>query len=172
MINWHSRPISSINSISCIMDKTEQHLADLKSADPAVRENATRALWVLWHGQLGPELEKELNVGTEWMDRQQYDQALELFQSLVKKCPDFAEAHNKLATLLFMMGRFEESVLGCEEVLRRIPHHFGALNGMGLCLFDLRRYEEAILYFQKALEIQPYAVNNHTYIARCRANLN
>jgi len=56
--------------------------------------------------------------------------------------------------------------------LRRVPYHFGALNGMGLCLFDLRRYEEAITYFQKALEIQPYAVNNHSYIARCRANLN
>jgi len=71
-----------------------------------------------------------------------------------------------------MIGKFEESVKECEEVLRRIPHHFGALNGMGLCLFDLQRYEEAIRYFQKALEIQPYAVNNRSYIARCRANLN
>jgi len=91
---------------------------------------------------------------------------------LVERYPDFAEAHNKLATLLFMMDRFEESIKECEEVLRRVPYHFGALNGMGLCLFDLRRYEEAITYFQKALEIQPYAVNNHSYIARCRANLN
>jgi len=158
--------------IFTIMDQNDQYLEDLKSDDPAVRDNATRALWVLWHGQLGPELEKELNTGTELMDRQQPDQALEIFQSLVERYPDFAEAHNKLATLLFMMDRFEESIKECEEVLRRVPYHFGALNGMGLCLFDLRRYEEAITYFQKALEIQPYAVNNHSYIARCRANLN
>jgi tetratricopeptide (TPR) repeat protein len=70
------------------------------------------------------------------------------------------------------MGQFEESVKECEEVLRRIPHHFGALNGMGLCLFDLQRHEEAIRCFQKALEIQPYAEINLTYIARCRASLN
>jgi tetratricopeptide (TPR) repeat protein len=154
------------------MDQTEKYLEDLKNEDPSVRESATRALWILWHTQFGAELEKELNDGTELMDNQQPNQALEAFQSLIEKCPEFVEAHNKLATLLFMMGRFEESVKECEEVLRRIPHHFGALNGMGLCLFDLRRYEEAIKYFQKALEIQPYAVNNHSYIARCRGNLN
>ena len=154
------------------MDKTEQYLEDLKSEDPAIREHATRELWILWYGQEGAEMEKELNEGTRLMDRQQHDEALEIFRSLVEECPDFSEAHNKLATLLFMMGKFEESVKECEEVLRRIPHHFGALNGMGLCLFDLRRYEEAIRCFQKALEIQPYAMNNLTYIARCRANLN
>ena len=154
------------------MDKTGQYLADLKSDDPSVREHATRELWILWHSQAGPERERELNEATRLMDHQQHDQALEMFQALVEKCPDFAEAHNKLATLLFMMDQFEESVIECEEVLRRIPHHFGALNGMGLCLFDLRRYEEAIRCFQKALEIQPYAMNNLTYIARCRANLN
>ena len=154
------------------MDKTAQYLEDLKSEDPTVRENATRGLWILWHAQEGVEMERELNDATQLMDSQQHDQALEMFRSLVEKCPEFAEAHNKLATLLFMMGRFEESIKECEEVLRRIPHHFGALNGMGLCLFDLRRYEEAIGYFQKALEIQPHAAINRTYIARCRGNLN
>ena len=154
------------------MDKTKQYLENLKSEDPAIREHATRELWILWYGQEGAEMEKELNEGTRLMDRQQHDEALEIFRSLGEKCPDFSEAHNKLATLLFMIGKFEESVKECEEVLRRIPHHFGALNGMGLCLFDLQRYEEAIRYFQKALEIQPYAVNTRSYIARCRANLN
>ena len=154
------------------MDKTEQYLTDLKSEDPSIRASATRALWVFWHGQLGPELEKELNDGTALMDNEQPEKALEIFMSLVERYPDYSEAHNKLATLLFMMDQFEEAVLECEEVLKQIPHHFGALNGMGLCLFDLRRYEEAIVCFQKALQVQPYAKINLTYIARCRANLN
>ena len=155
-----------------IMDKTGQYLEDLKSDDPATRENATRGLWILWHGQEGPEMEQELNEATRLMDRQQHDQALEMFRSLVEKCPDFSEAHNKLATLLFIMDQYEESIKECEEVLRRVPHHFGALNGMGLCMFEQHRFEEAIQCFQKALEIQPHAVSNRSYIARCRANLN
>lgn len=154
------------------MDKTEQYLEDLKNGDPAVRENATRALWILWHEQEGPVMEMELNGGTELMDRQQHDEALVVFQSIIERCPDFSEAHNKLATLLFMMGRFEESVKECEVVLQKIPHHFGALNGLGLCLFDLHRYEEAAQTFKKALAVQPYAETNRRYIARCRANLN
>ena len=33
-------------------------------------------------------------------------------------------------------------------------------------------HEEAVVCFQKALQVQPYAKINLTYIARCRANLN
>ena len=154
------------------MSKTGQLLEDLKNEDPAIREKATRDLWVLWHRQEGIKLERELNEGTDLMDQQKLDEALIAFQILVEKCPDFAEAHNKLATLLFLMGQFDEAVKECEEVLCRIPHHFGALNGLGLCLYELKRFEEAILAFQLALEVQPYALINRTYIARCRANLN
>ncbi len=154
------------------MDKTGQYLENLKNEDPDVREKATRDLWILWHRQEGIELERELNEGTELMDQQKQDEALIAFQILVEKCPDFAEAHNKLATLLFMMGQYDEAVKECDEVLRRIPHHFGALNGMGMCLYELKRFEEAILAFKLALEVQPYALINRTYIARCRANLN
>jgi tetratricopeptide (TPR) repeat protein len=154
------------------MDKTAQFLKHLKSEDPATRERATRELWSLWHRQAGIELEQELNEGIELMERQQLDEALIAFQILVDKCPDFPEANNKLATLLYFMEQYEESVEECEKVLLKIPHHFGALNGMGLCLFRLNRFEEAIQSFQKALEIQPYADSNRLYIARCRANLN
>ena len=100
------------------------------------------------------------------------DDALMVFHALVDDCPDFTEAHNKLATLLFLMGQYDEAVKECEEVLQRIPHHFGALNGLGMCLYELKRFEQAIVVFQRALEIQPYAQINRTYIARCRASLN
>lgn len=154
------------------MNKTEQYLADLKSEDPAIRQKATKALWTLWHRQEGVELERELIEATRLMEQQRMDEALIAFQVLVEKCPDFSEAHNKLATVLFLMGQYDESVKECEEVLNRIPHHFGALNGMGMCLFELQRFEEAIHIFQKALEVQPYAEVNRVYIARCRGSLN
>ena len=154
------------------MDKNEQLLEDLKSEDPAVREKATRDLWIDWHRQGGIELEHELNEATDLMDQQKLDQALIALQLLVEKCPEFSEAHNKLATLLFLMGQFDESAKECEEVLRQIPYHFGALNGLGMCLYELKRFEEAIYVFQRALDVQPYAKINRTYIARCRSNLN
>ena len=158
--------------ILTIMDKTERYLQDLKSGDPTTRADATKALWVFWHRQAGAEMERELEEATELMNPQQLDDALIALQSLVEKCPGFPEAHNKLATVLFLLDQYEESVAECEEVLCQVPHHFGALNGMGMCLFELKRFEEAIRAFQKALEIQPYAGINHMFIARCRAGLN
>ena len=154
------------------MEKIEQYLEDLKSEDPATREIATKELWSLWNQQAGPEMEKELNEGTRLMGHQQLEQALKVFRSLIEKCPSFSEAHNKLATILYFMGQYEESVRECEETLRMNPHHFGALNGMGLCLFNLHQYEEAIECFKKALEIQPYAETNRIFIALCRGKLN
>ena len=154
------------------MDQTNKYLEDLKSENPAIRNNATQELWSLWYRQAGPEMERELNLGAELMNSKKFDQALFLFKNLIKKCPEFSEAHNKLATLFFLMDRYEDSVKECEEVLERVPHHFGALNGMGICLFQLGRFEEAVKSFQKALEIQPYAEINRIHIAHCRGRLN
>jgi tetratricopeptide (TPR) repeat protein len=154
------------------MDKTAQLLEELKSDNSSTRNKATRELWVLWHRQKGIKLEQELNEGAQLIDQEKYDDALIVLTALVYKYPDFSEAHNKLATLLFLMGHYSEAVKECEEVLRRIPHHFGALNGLGMCLYELKQFEQAILTFQLALEVQPYAQANRTYIARCRAGLN
>ncbi|MEC7640818.1 MAG: tetratricopeptide repeat protein [Nitrospinota bacterium] len=154
------------------MDSIGQYLEDLKSKDPTTREKATGELWAFWHRQAGPEMERDLYEGTRLMDHRHLDEALKVFRNLIEKRPDFPEAHNKLATLLFLMGQYEESVKECEETLRMNPHHFGALNGMGMCLFQLHRFEEAIVSFKKALEIQPYAEINGVFIARCRGNLN
>jgi tetratricopeptide (TPR) repeat protein len=154
------------------MDPTERYLQNLKSGDPATRADATKALWAFWHRQAGAEMERELDDATKLMNPHQLNDALISLKSLVEKCPEFPEAHNKLATVLFLMCHYEASVAECEEVLRRVPHHFGALNGMGMCLFELKRFEQAIRSFQKALEIQPYAQINHMFIARCRAGLN
>ncbi|SVD25946.1 uncharacterized protein METZ01_LOCUS378800 [marine metagenome] len=154
------------------MDRIQQYLENLKSEDSATREKATRELWALWYRQAGAEMEEELNRGTSLMNHKNLDGALKVFQELIEKRPDFSEAHNKLATLLFLKGQYGESARECEVTLRRNPHHFGALNGMGMCLFHLNRHEEAIQYFKKALDIQPYAEINRIFIARCRGKLN
>ncbi len=154
------------------MDPIKQLLNDLKSSDPDTRNHATHQLWQTWYEEGGKLAEDQLDRGTLLMGENILDEAKKVFKSLIKNYPDFAEAYNKLATLLFMMGEYTESVFECQRALKLNPHHFGALNGMGMCLFQLARYDEALTSFQKALEIQPYADINREYIARCRAQLN
>jgi tetratricopeptide (TPR) repeat protein len=154
------------------MNKVEQLLSDLKSTDPAIRNHATHELWQIWYQEAGKLAEDQLDQGNQLMGENLLDEAKKVFNSLIKNFPDFPEAYNKLATLLFMKGEYAESVFECERALKLNPHHFGALHGMGMCLFQLGRYDSALASFQRALEIQPYAGINREYIARCRGYLN
>lgn len=154
------------------MHDPQQLLIDLKSPNPDTRNHATQELWLMWYREAGDEAEEELNRGTRLMGENHMDQAQQVFNHLITNFPDFAEAHNKLATLLFLMEKYEDSVFECEQTLKLNPNHFGALHGLGMCQYKLARYDQALKSFERALEIQPYADANRGYIARCRGKLN
>ena len=147
-------------------------LKDLLSDNPELRENATHALWNLWLGQAGEKAESRIREGTKQMDMRQYGLAQQEFENLVTDYPEFAEAHNKLATVLYLQRKYNESIKECEITLEMNPNHFGAWNGLGLCHYQLANYLVAIESFKTALAIQPFAEFKKVYIAKCRGQLN
>lgn len=147
-------------------------LNDLKHEDPERRAQATQALWKIWYQEAGEPAEKEIHIGVALMESDNLLLAEKHFLRMVEIYPDFGEAHNKLATVQYMLGKYSAAIESCEKVTLANPHHFGAWNGAGLCKFQLGQFDEAIACFQNALDIQPYAEANSHYIARCRGNLN
>ncbi|WIA42700.1 hypothetical protein OEZ86_008651 [Tetradesmus obliquus] len=83
----------------------------------------------------------------------------------------FAEAHNKRATLLYLMHRYEESIEVCQLVLQLNPYHFGAASGMGMCHLQLEDHPAALAAFQRALAINPAMEPIQTYVAALKAKL-
>ncbi len=154
------------------MNELKQLLDDLKEPDPQVRKKATASLWLRWHEEAGEEATSRLQEGIQLLTHNQLDDAQELFSQLKADFPDFPEAHNKLATVLFLNGNFRLSIEECEITLELNPHHFGAWNGLGMCLYQTGQFQPAIESFQQALEIQPYSHTNRVFIARCRGKLN
>ena len=150
----------------------KQLLKDLLSDNPELRQTETRALWNLWLRQSGEKAEFRIRKGTKIMDIGQHKLAQKEFESLVVDYPKFAEAHNKLATVLYLQRKYNESIKECEITLKMNPNHFGAWNGLGLCHYQLANYPTAIESFKTALAIQPFADFNKVYIARCRGQLN
>ena len=150
----------------------KQLLKDLLSDNPELRQTATRTLWNLWLGQVGEKAEFRIRKGTKIMDIGQHELAQKEFENLVVDYPKFAEAHNKLATVLYLQRKYNESIKECEITLKMNPNHFGAWNGLGLCHYQLANYLTAIESFKTALAIQPFADFNKVYIARCRGQLN
>ena len=69
--------------------------------------------------------------------------------------PSWAEAWNKRATVLYMIGKFKESQNDIDKVLELEQRHFGALAGQGLVNIELENYEKAIRSYKKAKELYP-----------------
>ena len=154
------------------MKDIKKLLSDLHSETHDLRNSATMALWNYWYLEAGEVAKSHIQKGEDLLGLQKFEEAQTYFERVVETYPEFAEAHNKLATVLFLLGYYENSVNECKVTLKMNPHHFGAWHGMGLCLFKLARYPEAIESFKSALEIQPYANINRKYIAICMGNLN
>ena len=152
--------------------KEKELLQDLLSENAQLRQTATKALWNLWLSQAGEKAESRIRTGTKQMDRRQYELAQQEFENLVMDYPKFAEAHNKLATVLYMQRKYVQSIRECQITLEMNPNHFGAWNGLGLCHYKLAHYQKAIESFNTALTLQPYADFNKVYIAKCRGQLN
>ncbi len=151
--------------------RIEQLLAALHEESAEVRQQATEALWDLWFGQKGIAGRAALEHSQLLIDSGQPEAAEALLSELIDQLPDFVEAWNRRAVLFYTLKRYPEACQDCEAVVRLCPYHFGAWHGLGLCRAALQDYRGAILAFQKALEIQPYALINQRLLLECTALL-
>ena len=87
--------------------------------------------------------------------KNELSKAIVIFTEVINKDPSWAEAWNKRATVLYMIGNYEESQNDINKVLNLEKRHFGALAGQGLVNIKLKNYEKAIESYEKAQEIYP-----------------
>ena len=81
--------------------------------------------------------------------------AKDIFTEVINLDQSWAEAWNKRATVLYMLGEFQKSQDDIDQVLALEQRHFGALAGQGLVNIQLKNYEKAIKSYEKAQEIYP-----------------
>lgn len=127
----------------------------LRDESGFVRGYAEQALWLLWSRSGDAQTDALMAKGVEAMQGGRYDEAVQVFSSVVKTKPEFAEGWNKRATVYYLAGEFDKSIADCHEVLKRNPGHFGALSGMGQIYFQLEDYDNALLWYRKAFEVNP-----------------
>jgi len=106
-----------------------QLLESLAESDGAISQ-----LWDLWYTSRGPRAAEEL-MATEKLvamgNPNAWKQAEEMLRKLIaKEGLYYVEPVNRLATLLFLQDRLEESLELCLLVLNLKPWHFGALSGI------------------------------------------
>ena len=113
-------------------------------------------IWKLWSTHPSDQkLTEMLSKGSDLVNNQKHDEAIIIFTKVIDLDPDWAEAWNKRATVLYLIGEYQGSQNDINKVLQLEDRHFGALAGQGLVNIQLKNYEKAMMSYEKAKKIYP-----------------
>jgi hypothetical protein len=125
--------------------------AEITLLESLVESNdAMDQFWSLWYNARGPGPANDL-METEALVAQAtpeaWKKAEELLRQLItREGVHWVEPVNRLATLMFLQSRFQESKDLCEIVLTLKPWHFGALSGIVMVCQGLNDKEGMMEY--------------------------
>ena len=119
-----------------------------------------KKIWEIWlihpsDDRRGFRLTELLTQGSRLMNMGELSKAYELFTTIIATEPDWSEAWNKRATVLYLMNRYQSSLDDIKITLTLEPRHFGALSGQALNYIELKQYEKAIQSYKAAQKIYP-----------------
>mgnify|MGYP001236772117 CR=1 FL=1 len=120
-----------------------------------------KKIWAVWNKHPNKNiLSEKLEFGTKLMYKGQYEYALKIFTNIIETDPEWSEAWNKRATLLFLMKDYQKSLDDITKVLDLEPRHFGALSGRAQIYIDLELYQKALKDLKDAKKIHPVIRGN------------
>ena len=127
-----------------------------ESKSNILAEEIEQKIWKLWSTH--PKEQKltlMLAEGSDLVNKRQFIKAVDIFSKVIDLDPSWAEAWNKRATVMYMIGEFQKSQQDINKVLELEKRHFGALAGQGLVNIELKNYEKAIKSYENAQKIYP-----------------
>ena len=142
-------------------NKLDQLFYQLKKSENISKSREIEMkIWDIWsthpsNDRRGYRLTELLAQGSFLMAREELNKAYEIFSQILLVDPNWPEAWNKRATVLYLMGRYQDSLSDIDQVLKREDRHFGALSGKGLVQVKLKKYEKAIISYKAVQEIYP-----------------
>lgn len=97
---------------------------------------------------------------------QNYDLALDLLDSVVALEPQWAEAWNRRATVLFLREDYDGAMRDIRQTLALEPRHYGAIAGMSLIFQALDDTKHAFKAARAALAIYPHMEGAQGFVER------
>ena len=146
-----------------ILDELFDQLEKVNNSKTA--ELLEKKIWSIWNEHPSDiKLTEKLEFGTELMYSGNYNYALTVFDNIISTDPNWSEAWNKRATLLYFMKDFQSSLMDIDKVLLIESRHFGALSGQAQIYIELKQYELAINSLKNARKIHPTIRGNKIII--------
>ena len=146
---------------------------ELKTNNLSSAHKIEEKIWNIWTTHpTNKNLTSLLSRGTTFMNSELYVDAEIIFSAVIKKDPSWAEAWNKRATVLYLMGKYEDSQNDIDKVLKIENRHFGALSGQALVQMKLKNYEKALKSYKKVEKIYPSMRSPKVMIPRIQDLIN
>ena len=142
-------------------NKLEKLFTQLKNTkDLPTAQIVEKKIWEIWlihpsNDRRGFRLTELLTQGSRLMNLGELNKAYELFTTIIATEPDWSEAWNKRATVLYLMNRYQSSLDDIKITLTLEPRHFAAMSGQALNYIELKQYEKAIQSYKAAQKIYP-----------------
>jgi tetratricopeptide (TPR) repeat protein len=135
---------------------------DVMFANLKVVENDQNArkieqtIWQLWMSSDNRTVNQMMQVIMATRESGDYEEAINLLDDLISQYPNYSEGWNQRATIYYLMGDFEASVLDVAQTLKLEPRHFGALSGLAVMLWKQGNYDIAKKSLNEAVRINPF----------------
>ncbi len=137
-------------------DQLDQLFNKLKINNEVLTYKIEQKIWKIWSTHpTNKILTNRLEDGSKLVRENNLSKAVKVFTEIINIDPMWAEAWNKRATVLYLLGEFQKSQNDIDKVLKLEERHFGALAGQGLVNIRLKNYEKAIMSYEKAQKIYP-----------------
>ena len=151
----------SLSSLSFANDNRQKQIDELfdqlkSSIDYESSKEIESKIWELWTTHPSENsLTALLADGSFYMSQNKLETAYETFTKTIELDSSWAEAWNKRATVLYLMGQYKLSQADIDKVLELEARHFGALSGQGLVQAALKNYQKAIESYIEAHKVHP-----------------
>ena len=137
-------------------DQLDKLFKELKVDNPVLNSEVEQKIWKIWSTHPNNNnLTLMLTEGSNLVKNNQLYEAVQIFTKVIALDPKWAEAWNKRATVLYLMGKYQASQDDIDEVLKLEKRHFGALSGQGLVQMKLKNYEKALSSYERVKKIYP-----------------
>ena len=101
----------------------------LKNSETTKAIEIENKIWNIWsihpsNDRRGYRLTELLAQGTFLMAKEDLNKAYEIFSQIILVDPNWSEGWNKRATVLYLLGRYQQSQKDIDEVLKLEKRHF------------------------------------------------
>lgn len=114
------------------------------------------AIEQLWLHSGSDTVDLLMNRVGELMEKEEFDVALQILDSIVKIAPGYPEGWNRRAAVFFLKKDYGKSLESLRNALAIDPSHFKAIQGLGLLMQEMGEKEAALRAYREVLKIYPH----------------